>query len=185
MSRAANLTSVEYNALESLARLYEKAGRGVDAEKLKAKAQELWGHMHSMSLSSISTQQQREPIKLPAQWLDLPSAPLVAEYLDVNGVQQAVLVNRSTKGIEMVSFGCIKEEDGKVRVVDELGAVSQNHGGVGPGRYYEPFEFMNGPLNPWTNKKKGCEGEAKMVVIKAIYADRTQWEAEGLDWIIP
>src|SRR6185436_16475900 len=110
-------------------------------------------------------------------------APLVAEYRNVEGVMQGVLLNRSTKGSEDVQFGCVEEHNGKVRVVGELAGVGLNHGGVRPGHSYEPFALLNGPLNSWTDKKMGCEGKARMAVIKAGYADRTKWEAEGTDWI--
>lgn len=180
MSQAANLMSVEANALNDIAMLLERVGRGGEAEPLRAKARELQDQIYS----DIPTREEnkREPVNVPAQWLDLPLAPLVAEYRDVEGVRQAVLVNRSTKGIEMVQFGCVKEQNGKVRVVGELAGVGLNHGGVGPGYYYEPFALLNGPLNGWTENKMGCEGKARMAVIKAIYADRTEWEAEGTDW---
>lgn len=180
MSRASNLKGVEANALNDIAILFDRVGRGEESEALRVRAKELEGQMYS----DIATHEEkkREPINIPAQWLDLPLAPLVAEYREVEGVRQAVLVNRSTKGIEMVQFGCVKEQNGMVRVVGELAGVGLNHGGVGPGYYYEPFAFLNGPLNRWTENKMGCEGKARMGVIKAIYADRTEWEAEGTDW---
>lgn len=180
MSRAANLGDIEANALNDLARLYEQAGRGAEAATLKARAEELWEQMRSQS---VVEKKVREPLKIPAQWFDFPSAPLVAEYRELEGVRQAVLVNRSTKGIEMVGFGCITEKDGKARVVGELGGMGLNHGGVAPGNYYESFAFLNGPLNQWTDEKMGCEGKAKMAVVRAVYADGAEWEVEGTDWI--
>ncbi|HEX8491289.1 MAG TPA: hypothetical protein VF658_00465 [Pyrinomonadaceae bacterium] len=179
MSRNAHLGDFEANALNDLARLYEQAGRGAEAATLKAKANELWEQMRSQS---VVEKKPREPLKIPAQWFDFPTAPLVAEYRELEGVRQAVLVNRSAKGIEMVGFGCVKEQDGKAHVVGELGGMGLNHGGVAPGNYYESFAFLNGPLNQWTDEKMGCEGKAKMAVIRAIYADGAKWEVEGADW---
>jgi tetratricopeptide (TPR) repeat protein len=181
MSRAANRISVEYNALNNLATLSQIAGRDDDAELLRAKAKELADQIYNNI--PPEEKKQRDTVKIPSQWIDLPAAPLVADYRDVEGVTQAVLVNRSTKGIEMVDFGCVEEKDGKAHVVGGLVGVGRNHGGVGPGYFYEPFTVLNGPLNRWTNEKMGCEWKAKMAVIKAVYADRTKWEAEGTDWI--
>jgi hypothetical protein len=59
----------------------------------------------------------------------------------------------------------------------ELVFVGRLHGGVSPGHYYEPFRVLNGQF-----KKIECEGNAKMAVIKAIFADRTEWIAKGTDW---
>ena len=181
MSRAAKEISVEYNALNSLAMLSQRAGRNDEAELLQAKAKEVADQMYSNR--PPEEKKQRDAVKIPSQWIDLPSAPFVADYRNVEGVTQAVLVNRSTKGIEMVDFGCVEEKDGKAHVVGGLVGVGQNHGGVGPGYFYEPFTVLNGPLNRWTNEKMGCGDKAKMAVIKAVYADRTEWEAEGTDWI--
>ena len=181
MSRTANLVSAEANTLNDIAILFDSVGRSEEAESLRARARELSDRIYS-DISTLEAKK-REPVNIPAQWLDLPLAPLVAEYRDVEGVRQAVLVNRSTKGIGMVQFGCVKEQNRQVRVVGELVGMAVNHGGVGPGYYYEPFVLLNGPLNGWTDKKMGCEGKARMAVIKAFYADRTEWEAEGTDWI--
>lgn len=181
MSRTAKQISVEYNALNSLAMLSQIAGRDHEAEILRARAKEVSDQMYN----ERSPEEKKRPVevKIPAQWIDLPSAPLVADYREVEGVTQAVLVNRSTKGIEMVDFGCVEEKDGKAHVVGGLVGVGQNHGGVGPGYFYEPFAVLNGPLNRWTNEKMGCGEKAKMAVIKAVYADRAKWEAEGANWI--
>ena len=95
--------------------------------------------------------------------MDLPGAPAAAEYRVIAGINQAVLVNRSTKGIELVMFGCVALEDNKkVRVLYGLIGEGLNHGGVRPGRYYNFFVALNGPLNRWTDEKMGCEGAAKM-----------------------
>ena len=181
MARAANQISVESNALDGLAMLSQIAGRDNDAELLRARANELSAQMYN----NRPPEEKKRPVevKIPAQWIDLPSAPLVAAYREVEGVTQAVLVNRSTKGIERVDFGCVEEKEGKAHVVGGLVGQGQNHGGVGPGYFYQPFTVLNGPLNRWTNEKMGCGEKAKMAVIKAIYADRTGWEAEGTDWI--
>jgi tetratricopeptide (TPR) repeat protein len=181
MSRAARQISVEYNALNSLAMLSQRTGRNDEAELLQAKAKEVADQMYNNR--PPEEKKQREAVKIPSQWIDLPSAPLVADYRDVDGVTQAVLVNRSTKGIEMVDFGCVEEKDGKAHVVGGLVGVGRNHGGVRPGYFYEPFTVLNGPLNRWTNEKMGCGEKAKMAVIKAVYADRAEWEAEGTEWI--
>lgn len=180
MSRNAGLVHVERNALEDLARLYDKFGRREDAEQLRAAAKVLWSQTDAAAPDLIRPS---KPAVIPEQWIDLPSAPLAAEYRDVEGVRQAVLVNRSAKGVEMVMFGCVAEENGKVRVSNGLMGLGQNHGGVGPGSHYLPFSALNGPLNQWTDEKMGCEGAAKMAVTEAGFADRTTWKADGTDWI--
>lgn len=179
MSRVADLVSVEINSLETLAMLLEKSGRGAEAEPLRARAKELYPRLSS---TSPLAKKQQLPVDLPAQWLDLPAAPLVADYRNVDGIRQAVLVNRANKGIEMVEFGCVRTQGGKVLVVGGLVGVGMNHGGVGPGFYYEPFAVLNGPANRWTDERMGCEGKARMAVIKAVYSDRSEWDAEGTDW---
>lgn len=179
MSRAANLVSEEANALDGLAMLMEKAWRLAEAEPLRARARELSAQMYTQQSEE---KRPRNPVSMPAQWVDLPAAPLVAAYRDAEGVRQAVLVNRSTRGIEMVEFGCVKAQRGKIQVVAELVGVGLNHGGVGPGYYYEPFTLLNGPMNRWTDEKMGCEGRGRMAVIRAVFDDRTEWAAEGTDW---
>ena len=123
------------------------------------------------------------PATIPAQWVDLPGAPAAAEYRVVEGINEAVLVNRSAKGIESVMFGCVAlEGSGKVRVLYGLRGEGRNHGGVRPGGYYNSFTALNGPLNRWTDEKMGCEGPAKMTLTEATFDDRTRWKADGIDW---
>jgi hypothetical protein len=58
----------------------------------------------------------------------------------------------------------------------------RSHGGVAPGRYFQPFRTLSGPLNRWTDEKLSCEGAAKMTLIKAMFVDQTEWKADGIDW---
>lgn len=189
MSRSADpptphLLNTEANALNDLSSLLKKAGRNEEAELAQARAKELRNLLWARQANDPPEEKRpRAPIGLPDHWFDLPSAPLVAEYHEIEGVKQAVLVNRYTKGIEMVFFGCIKEEDGKIKVIAELVGMGLNHGGVRPGHYYEPFELLNGPMNQWTDKKKACEAGAKMAVIRARFDDRNEWNAEGQNWV--
>jgi len=180
MSHAADLTSVEIQALEMLTILFEKQGRLEDVESIKARTRELYTHLYN---SPSDDPKQDFPVAtIPAQWLDLPAAPLVADYRSVENGRQAILINRSTKGIEYVAFGCIRSQNNKAVVIRELAGVSQNHGGVGPGFYYEPFGLLSGPANRWTDEKMGCEDKARIAVIKVVYDDRTEWSAEGMAW---
>lgn len=179
MSRSAAQVSVEYNVLEALAGLYDKSGRREEAGQLRAAAKELRQQVNDTSTEAARAP---KPAVIPSQWVDLPSAPLAAEYRDVNGVRQAVLVNRSNKGVELVMFGCVAEKFGKARVLYGLTGMGQNHGGVGHGSYYMPFSTLNGPLNQWTDEKMGCEGAARMAVTEARFADRTTWKADGVVW---
>lgn len=181
LSRSASLRSLEPNVLTQLAFLYEKTGRLKDAESSRERANKLWSMPNPESAKVAS------PIPsatIPAQWVDLPNAPAAAEYREIAGANQAVLVNRSTKGIELVMFGCVALEDNKkARVLYGLIGLGRNHGGVRPGFYYEPFSALNGPLNRWTDEKMGCEGAAKMTLIEAHFDDNTAWKAEGFAWI--
>ena len=76
------------------------AGRDNEAAILRARAKEISDQMYN----DRPPEEKKRPVevKIPAQWIDLPSAPLVADYREVEGVTQAVMVNRSTMGIEMV-----------------------------------------------------------------------------------
>jgi hypothetical protein len=181
MSRSTRHYSLERNALEQLAMLYDKSGRAKDAASSRARAKELWAIREPPPASVASP---FEPPKIPDQWVDLPLAPLAAEYRMVDGVNQAVLVNRSLKGITMVMFGCVLEDNNKTRVLHGLVGVGTTHGGVRPGFHYGPFATLNGPLNRWTDEKMGCEGAAKMAVIEAGFDDGTGWKADGSDWVI-
>jgi len=181
MSRSASLQSLERNALTQLAMLYEKAGRLKDAEASKETANKLWGTSVGEP-AALSTP--IPPAVIPAQWVDLPGAPAAAEYRVIGGVNQAVLANRTSKGIEMVMFGCVALEDNKkVRVLYGLMGQGLNHGGVRPGSYYQPFSYLNGPLNRWTDEKMSCEGAAKMTLIEAMMDDRTIWKADSANWV--
>lgn len=180
MSRSAGLRSLEPNVLSQLASLYEKAGRLKEAESSRQSAKELWAMLSTMP---ARPPERIPPATIPAQWVDLPGAPAAAEYRVIQGVSEAVLVNRSAKGIEMVSFGCVAlEGDKKVRVLYSLIGQGLNHGGVRPGSYYQPFTRLNGPLNNWTDEKMGCDGAAKMTLIEAVFDDRSTWKADGIDW---
>ena len=182
LTRSARLRSLEPNVLNQLAFSYERVGRVKDAELSRETANKLWGKLYS--------EPRREPIRelippatIPSQWVDLPGAPAAAEYRVIEGVNEAVLINRSTKVLGAVMFGCVAlEGDGKVRVLHGLIGEGRSHGGVGPGRYFQPFLSLNGPLNRWTDEKMGCEGEAKMTLIKAMFDDHTDWKADGIDW---
>jgi tetratricopeptide (TPR) repeat protein len=182
MSHAAGFFSLERNALEQLAIVYARLGRVKDAEAAKAKAQEL-SAIQEPETAAVPVK--LPPETIPAQWIDLPLAPLAAEYRDVDGSNQAVLVNRSTKGVEFVNFGCVlPDENNKIRVLYGLAGMGLNHGGVRPGSYYRSFIMLNGPLNRWTDEKMSCEGAAKMAVIEVLFDDNTAWKAEGSDSVI-
>ena len=181
MSRSAGLRSLEPNILTQLASLYEKAGRVEEAESCKQTAKELWA---MQSTAPAKPPERIPPATIPVQWVDLPSAPAAAEYRVIEGVSEAVLVNRSSKGIEWVFFGCVALEDNKkVRVLYSLNGMGSNHGGVRPGSYYRPFTLLNGPLNHWTDEKMGCEGAAKLTLIEAAFDDRSTWKADGINWV--
>lgn len=134
-------------------------------ESSHSRAKELWA-IREPTLARVASALQ--PPTIPTQWVDLPLAPLAAEFRQVDGVNQAVLVNRLSKGIELVMFGCVVLEDNKkTRVLNGLIGFGLNHGGVRPGLYYQPFLALNRPLNRWTDEKKSCDGAAKMTVIEA------------------
>jgi tetratricopeptide (TPR) repeat protein len=181
ISRAANVVQAEAGALAELERIYRSMGRGKEAEKLQPRVLEL--RELQMASGQAGQRQQAEPIEIPKQWLDLTSVPLTPEYRDIDGVRQAVLVNRSTKGVTMVMFGCVEEQGGKVQVLYTLFGVGISHGGVRPGYFYEPSKQLNGPLNVWTDEKMGCEGKARMAIISVYFADQTEWKADGTEWI--
>jgi tetratricopeptide (TPR) repeat protein len=180
LSRSAGLRSLEPNVLTQLASLYEKAGRVKEAESARESANKLW----SMPITTAPRMPDRiPPATIPAQWVDLPGAPAAAEYRVIAGVSEAVLVNRSSRGIGAVAFGCVALEDNKkVRVLYGLGGEGLTHGGVRPGSYYQPLARLNGPLNRWTDEKMGCEGAAKMTLIEAMFDDGSTWKADGIDW---
>ncbi|HEX6731509.1 MAG TPA: hypothetical protein VF074_15900 [Pyrinomonadaceae bacterium] len=181
LSRTARLRSLEPNVLTQLSFVYEKAGRLKDAATARERANKLWS-MPNPEPTRVANPV--PPAAVPVQWIDLPNAPAAAEYREVDGVNQAVLVNRSTKGIEMAMFGCVALDDNKkARVLHGLIGLGQNHGGVRPGFYYQPFSALNGPLNRWTDEKMGCEGAAKMTLIEAHFDDNTTWKADGIAWI--
>ena len=182
MCRSNTLPQLQANVLTQLAMLYEKAGRATDAQSANARAKELWNL--PQPATSPATSPARPRAIIPSQWVDLPNAPLAPEYRLVDGVNQAVLVNRSSKGVEMVMFGCVALEDNqKTRVLYGLVGQGRNHGGVRPGNYYQPFVTLNGPLNRWTDERIGCDGAAKMTLIEASFDDGTTWKAEGADWV--
>ena len=182
MSRGPGLYSVERNALEQLALVYTRVGRKNDAEAARAKAKELWARKEPALASPPG---KPEPITVPAQWIDLPSAPMAAEYRDVDGVNQAVLVNRSSKVIQGMTFGCVVVEvNNKARVLYDLMGLAMFHGGVSPGSYHQPFATLNGPLSRWSDEKMGCEGAGKMTLIEVVFEDRTGWKAEGADSVV-
>jgi hypothetical protein len=185
LSRSADLRSLEPNVLTQLASLYEKAGRVKEAESSRASASKLWS-MPNNTTASARMPERIPPATIPAQWVDLPNAPAAAEYRVIEGVNEAVLVNRSSKGIEMVLFGCVAlDGNTKVRVLYGLGGGGLNHGGVRPGSYYRPFTRLNGPLNRWTDEKMSCEGAAKMTLIEAGFDDNSSWKADGVVWTTP
>lgn len=182
LTRSARLRSLEPNVLNQLAFSYDRVGRVKDAESSREAAKKLWGKLYSEPRRE-TIPKRIPPATIPAQWVDLPGAPAAAEYRVIQGVNEAVLVNRSTKGIEMVAYGCVAlEGNGKTRVLHPLGGEGVNHGGVRPGSHYSPFVRLNGPLNRWTDEKMGCEGAAKMTLIEAMFDDRTTWKADGIDW---
>ena len=181
MSRSARLRSLEPNALTQLAMLYERAGRAKDAESARASANKAWPAASSEPPPMANP---IPPATIPAQWVDLPGAPAAAEYRVIAGVNEAVLVNRTSKGIVMVRFGCVALDDNKkARTLYGLIGYGMTHGGVRPGSYYEPFLTLNGPLNRWTDEKMGCEGAAKMTLIEAQFDDKTIWKADGANWV--
>lgn len=181
MSRSARLRSLEANALSQLASLYQSAGRLKEAESYRESANKLWA---TPEPGRATVPDPIPPATIPAQWVDLPGAPAAAEHRVVDGMNQAVLVNRSSRGIVSVRFGCVAlEQNKKTRVLYGLIGQGMNHGGARPGFYYQPFHVLNGPLNRWTDEKMGCEGAAKMTLIEARFDDGSTWKADGVDWL--
>ncbi len=182
MSREAGLRSLEPNALSQLALLYKRVGRKQDAESAEETAKKLWSAMRVQPASALLSKPV-PPATIPGQWVDLPGAPAAAEYRVIEGVNEAVLVNRSSKGINLVTFGCVAlDGNGKARVLYELMGMGMSEGGVRPGSYFHVFRSLTGPLNRWTDEKMGCEGEAKMTLIEAGFDDQTMWKADGVNW---
>ena len=182
MSRSERLHSLGANALSQLAALYDKAGRADDAASSRERAKELWAIKDP---NPAPPRNPPPPATVPAQWIDLPGAPLAAEYRVVDSLNQAVLVNRSSKGVEMILVGCVTlDENSKTRVGHTLMGVGLNHGGIRPGSYYQPFSLLNGPRSFWTDEKMGCEGADKMTVIQALFDDGTKWKADGTAWVV-
>lgn len=107
MSRTANLITDEYNALNSLALVLDRMARGSEAEPLRVRANGLSAQMYSRPPEE---KKQREAVKIPAQWIDLSSAPLVANYRNVEGITQAVLVNRPQKELRWSISGASKSK---------------------------------------------------------------------------
>ena len=181
MSRSARLQWLEPNALLQLSIVYGQAGRPKDAQSARETADKLWAGMPPQPAPQTGP---IPPATIPDQWVDLPGAPAAVEYRVIEGVNEAVLVNRSSKGITMVRFGCVAlEEDKKTRMLSGLMGLGTTHGGVRSGFYYQPFRALNGPLNRWTDEKMGCEGAAKMTLIEAQFDDGTTWKADGLNWV--
>ena len=182
MSRSARLRSLEPNVLTQLAFSYDRVGRPKEAESCREIAKKLWAAPHREPAPAWVTKP-TPPATIPAQWVDLPGAPAAAEYRVIDGINQAVLVNRSAKGIELVMFGCVALEDNKkARALYGLIGQGLNHGGVRPGSYYNSFVALSGPLSRWTDEKMGCEGAAKMTLIEVHFDDGTKWKADGIDW---
>jgi tetratricopeptide (TPR) repeat protein len=180
MSRSARLQQLEPNALLQLSTLYDRVGRLQDAQSARETADKLWA---GIPLQPAPQTGPIPPATIPAQWVDLPGAPAAVEYRVLEGVNEAVLVNRSAKGITMVRFGCVAlEGDKKTRVLYGLLGLGSTHG-VRSGFYYQPFRALNGPLNRWTDEKMGCEGAAKMTLIETQFDDGTMWKADGLNWV--
>jgi hypothetical protein len=182
MARSARLRSLEPNVLTQLALSYDRVGRAKDAASVREQANKLWSVPDRPPVRA-ETKKPRPPATIPAQWVDLPGAPAAAEYRVIEGVNEAVLVNRSTKAISGVMYGCVAlEGNGKVRVLHGLIGEGRSHGGERPGSYFRPFVSLNGPLNRWTDEKMGCDGAAKMTLIEATFDDRSKWKADGIDW---
>jgi tetratricopeptide (TPR) repeat protein len=182
MSRSARLRSLEPNVLTQLASSYERVGRVKDAEAARETAKKLWGVLYSEP-APAAPRKRIPPATIPSQWVDLPGAPAAAEYRVIEGINQAVLVNRSAQVISGVMFGCVALEDNKkARLLYGLIGYAQSHGGIGTGQYYDVFAALNGPLNRWTDEKMGCEGAAKMTLIQATFSDRSKWTADGAEW---
>lgn len=182
MSGSGQFYNLGANTLSRLASEYTRVGRDKEAESSRARANE-WSALKDQTPSKPLPPS--APAIIPAQWIDLPSAPLGAEYRVVGGVNQAVLVNRSLKVVNMISIGCVSlENNNKVRVLRSLTGSAISHGGIGQGLYFMPFAILNGPMNQWTDEKMACEGVAKMSLIEAGFEDRTGWKADGSDWVV-
>ena len=183
MSRSGEFYNLGANALSQLAISYDRLGRVKEAEAARLQSKE-WFSKKEPPGPAVP-ERPSAPVIIPTQWIDLPGSPLGAEYRVVDGVNRAVLVNRSSGLINMVSFGCVAlETNNKVRVLHGLMGFSISHGGVGPGLYFQPFGTLNGPMNQWTDEKMSCEGPAKMTVIEAGFEDGTGWKAEGSQWVV-
>ena len=155
MSRSAQLRSLERDVLTQMASSYERVGRLKDAESARETANRLWAAFPREPVRTMSAKPV-PPGTIPPQWVDLPDAPAASDYRVVEGVSEAVLANRSDKGIKLLMFGCVAlEDDKKVRFLYSLIGVAQPHRGVLPGPYYKVFSGLNGPLSHWRDEKMG------------------------------
>lgn len=177
LARSARAEETEVHALDVLRLEHTLLGNRDAAEGYERASSELRKKVFDHQSPSTP-----RPLTIPAQWLDLPGAPLKTETRMVSGVMQPVLVNRSIEGVAQVGVGCVVERDGKVAAVKT---------GTEWNRYIEPFgeisifEFLDEPVSPWSDEKPRCEGAGRLAVTLVVFSNRTEWRADGTPWAAP
>ena len=124
---------------------------------------------------------------IPQNWIDLPDAPFTAKLVD----GRAVLVNVSKSWFDGVSVGCVRLDDSRTRVLQNLFESTIHDGSWGPGGRVEGLLRMVNNIDYYiANQMKyigkdilrRCPDESRIAVIHAVSVDGGTWSADGSAW---
>lgn len=126
--------------------------------------------------------------RIPADWIDLPEAPFVADVR----AGKAVLVNRTQDSFNRVTAGCVVRQGVSARVVGQLFSVDISDSVWGPGREVEGLlrdvnniDYYVASQERLGGRKeliKPCPPGASTAVTGAALRGRHMWVAEGTKW---
>jgi len=126
--------------------------------------------------------------RIPAEWIDLPEAPFVAQMQ--NG--KAVLLNRATTQFNTVGVGCVVEKEGSVHVVRGLFSQDVCDAYYRPGQPVVGLLWMVNNIDRYiadqqrnfgrTDLIQRCSPGNRIAVVSAGLRGQSEWSAAGTPW---
>lgn len=136
------------------------------------------GRAQTPDAASLPSPQIPAPPVYPADWLDLPTAPMLLELKPVGAVLHLVLTNRSQRDIVGAEVGCVRPRAaGGYEVLSEFGGVTISDSAVRPEHHVDMSREFDRPRDQSAAKPLLCP-RSRAAVTRVSFADGSEWKAD-------
>jgi hypothetical protein len=137
------------------------------------------GRAQTPDAASLPAAQIPAPPGYPADWLDLPTAPMLLELKPVGGVLHLVLTNRSQRDIVGADVGCVRPRAaGGYEVLSEFAGVTISDSAIRPEHHVDMSHQFDRPRDQSAAKPVLCP-RSRAAVTRVSFADGSEWQARA------